>query len=323
MKKIKFLIMIMTVLLVTSCSGSKEDKMVIATPFGPLAYPLMYMVDNHLLKGIAENVELKIWSNPDQLRAIVAGKQADFIALPANVAANLFNRGVDIKLLGVSLWSVMWIVSTDSTKKSLKDLNGDKILIGFKGDMPEILLNIVSSRYNLSSEKNFNLGFTATPFDAMNQLLIGNAENAVLSEPEVSYLTIESAAKNRKVYRVVDFQKEWGSIYGTGDRIPFGGIAVLSSKQKKRETIEKFIKEYKVAVEMCNENPSVLGSLIPKYFKGLKSEPNIEAMKHIKLEYISAEECRKDIEIFFKALLDFKPSLVGGKIPSDELYLKN
>lgn len=323
MKRIKFIILIMTVLFITSCSGSKEDKIVIATPFGPLAYPLMYMVDKQLLKDVAGNVELKIWSNPDQLRAIVAGKQADFIALPTNVAANLFNRGVDIKLLGVSLWSVMWIVSTDSTKKSLKDLNGEKILIGFKGDMPEILFNIVSSKYNLSPEKNFKLGFTATPFDAMNQLLIGNAENAVLSEPEVSYLTNESASKYKKVYRVVDFQKEWGSIYGTGDRIPFGGIAALSSKEMKSDTINEFIKEYKIAIEKCNEDPSVLGSLIPKYFKGLKSEPNIEAMKHIKLEYISGVESRNDIDIFLKALLDFKPALAGGKIPSDDFYFKN
>ncbi len=53
---------------------------------------------------IAEKVEFILWTNPDQLRALALNGKVDFIALPTNVAANLYNRGAPLALLNVSQW---------------------------------------------------------------------------------------------------------------------------------------------------------------------------------------------------------------------------
>lgn len=68
--------------------------------------PLIQMVASGALADIADKVEFQLWKNPDQIRLMAIGQKADFIAVPSNVAANLYNRGVDIKLLNISAWGV-------------------------------------------------------------------------------------------------------------------------------------------------------------------------------------------------------------------------
>ena len=51
-------------------------------------------------------IEFKLWNNPDELRALILKKEVDFIALPTNVATNLYNKGIDLKLLNVSTWAI-------------------------------------------------------------------------------------------------------------------------------------------------------------------------------------------------------------------------
>ncbi|MEN4006507.1 MAG: hypothetical protein PQ964_04030 [Methanobacteriaceae archaeon] len=84
-------------------------KLTIVGPPGPSSVPLAYMVEHNKLSGIAAETELIIFKDLDQLRAIVAGKQGDFVIMPSNVAAVFYNRDMDIQLLDISVWSALHI----------------------------------------------------------------------------------------------------------------------------------------------------------------------------------------------------------------------
>ena len=82
----------------------KRPKLVLAGPFALVSYPLMRIADSGALNDVAEQVEFTTWKNPDQLRALAIQSSADLVAMPSNVAANLYNhRGelMDIQLVGV------------------------------------------------------------------------------------------------------------------------------------------------------------------------------------------------------------------------------
>lgn len=81
-----------------------ENSIVIAGPIASVSHPILYMVQENVLKDMGKKLEFKLWNNPDELRALILKKEVDFIALPTNVAANLYNKGVDLKLLNVSTW---------------------------------------------------------------------------------------------------------------------------------------------------------------------------------------------------------------------------
>jgi NitT/TauT family transport system substrate-binding protein len=103
---------------------SDENKIKVAGPFASVSHPIMHMIENDALKDIGINIEFVLWKNPDELRALILNGDIDFIALPTNVAANLYNKGVDIKLLNVSIWGILGMISRDPNLKSLKDFKG-------------------------------------------------------------------------------------------------------------------------------------------------------------------------------------------------------
>lgn len=63
------------------------DKVIIAGPMAVVTYPMLAMLENGKFEKIAKKVEVRIWQNPDQLRAMILGNEADFLAVPTNVAS--------------------------------------------------------------------------------------------------------------------------------------------------------------------------------------------------------------------------------------------
>ena len=83
------------------------NKITVAGPPAGISNALIHMAspDNDL--DLPWTVEFKTWSTSDQLRALALEGNIDFIALPTNVAANLYNKGVGLKLLNVSQWGAL------------------------------------------------------------------------------------------------------------------------------------------------------------------------------------------------------------------------
>ena len=102
--------MLITTLVFLSCinmsAEEKLKKLILSGPVASVSHPLIHMVKTGALSDIAEEVEFKLWKNPDELRALTLRNRADFIAVPTNVGANLYNKGVNIKLLNVSVWGI-------------------------------------------------------------------------------------------------------------------------------------------------------------------------------------------------------------------------
>ena len=312
-----------------SCGGDKRKAVVVAAPFGPLAYPLVYMAENHDTAVFPEPIELKIWKNPDQLRAMIAGEQADFFAVPTNVAAVFHNKGVDFRLTAVSVWSVLWVVSSDSTKTTLDDFTGEEIVMPFRGDMPHIVFANLARQRGLNPDADFSLRFVNTPQDAVQQLLMGRADHAVLCEPDISILFHASEVRgnagtpSREFLRAVDLQEEWDAVYHTGEEIPIGGIAITGATAENPRLIEKFLGEYARAIDWCENHPTETGRLTTRFFEGVEPEPIEEAMGHVRQKFVAARDARQSVETFFTVLREGNPATIGGSLPGDGFYWDN
>ena len=88
----------------------------------------------------AKTVRFEQWKSPDQLRAGALSGSYHVAATPVNVAANLYNKGAPIRLLDVTVWGVLSIVTTDAGITSIADLKGREIAVPFRGDVPDIVL---------------------------------------------------------------------------------------------------------------------------------------------------------------------------------------
>src|SRR5574344_163740 len=206
-----------------------ENKIVVAGPIATVSHPFLKMIEDDVFKDLGKKIEFKLWNNPDELRALVLKKEVDFIALPTNVAANLYNKKVDIKLINVATWGILQLVSRDKDLKTIEDFKGKTIVVPFRADMPDIVLQALIKKAGLDIKKDFTLQYLTTPVDAMQMLILRRADHALLAEPATSIALRKTGSFPIKLiapdlYRSASLQDEWGRVFNTDAQIPQAGI---------------------------------------------------------------------------------------------------
>lgn len=322
MKKI-----ILVLALILNLFAKDEQKIVVAGPIASVSHPLFYMIENDVLKDLNKKIEFRLWNNPDELRALILRGDADFIALPTNVAANLHNKGVDLKLLNVSVWGILQLISRDKDLKTIEDFKGKKIVVPFRADMPDIVLQAVVKKAGLDIKKDFDIQYVATPIDAMQMLILRRYDHALLAEPAVSIALRKTDSFPIKMiapdlYRSISLQKEWGRLFQTQAKIPQAGLAVIGKSDDKKELITRFLTEYDKALNWYMKNPQIASKLVVKSLPMLEEEGLADSISHIVFENKMAIDSKKELEFFFEVLKQSEPKLIGGKIPSEDLYYK-
>ncbi|BFU78271.1 ABC transporter substrate-binding protein [Arcobacter sp. 15-2] len=303
----------------------KLDKLILAGPVASVSHPFFKMIQSGALSDIASKVEFRLWKNPDELRAILLKKEAHIVAIPTNVAANLYNKKEDIKLLNVSIWGILEIVSRDKNIKTIEDLKGQQIVVPFRSDMPDIVLQAIIKKAGLNPKKDFDIQYAPTPPDAMQMLILRRADNVLLAEPATSMAMIKTGSFPLKliapdIYRSVNLQKEWGRVFQVGQKVPQAGIAVVG---KLDNSIAKRVEEeYKKAVTWYKNNPTQAGVLVQKYIEFFSTEAIANSIPNVQIDAISAKDSKKDLDKFFEVLLEIEPKLIGGKIPDEGLYFE-
>lgn len=337
MKQILYFTMGILLLSLGACSSepnakshnieNTDDNIVFAVPFAPVSYPVLKMIEDSIFGNDNKKVELIIWNTPDQLKALVAGRQADFFAVPSNVAATFYNKGLDVKLLNISIWRAMWLVSRSNDKKTLSDFKGEAIVMPFKGDMPHIVFMELAKKQGLDPEKDFKLEYVPSPMDAAKKMIMRRVDNALLIDPAVS-IVIEKSKSGLisvvapDIYRSVDIQDEWGRLFNTKNEIPIAGMIAAGNILNDTTLVRKFVAEYKKATQWCMAHPMETAEMVIKYIPQLNQKGVEEAMRNVSLHADNAKEAEPMLNAFYKVLYESKPALIGGKMPDNEFYFE-
>lgn len=305
----------------------KIQKLTLSGPFAAVSYPLIHMAESGALKDIAETVEFVPWKDPDQLRVLaIDGKgKADFIAMPSNVAANLYNRGVRLQLVNISTWGVLWLVSRDKSLNKLEDFKDKEVLMPFRADMPDIVFQTLADKAGLDPKKNFKLRYVGTPLDAMQLLISRQADHALLSEPAVSMALRKTKSFPVSIiapdlYRSVDLQQEWGRLLKREARIPQAGIAAMGQALADPALIERFQQAYAASLNWCEAKPEECGAMVAKRVEMLTPEGVADSVRADNTAFVTAQDAKPALEFFFGQLHARQPALVGGKLPDAGFY---
>lgn len=305
--------------------ADKLPRLVLGGPGAVVSAPLIHMVETEALADVAESVSFVQWRDPDQLRAMALGGKADVLAMPTNVAANLHNRGAPVTLLSVSTWGALWMVSRSPDKKTLADFRGEEIAMPFRGDMPDIMFQLLVARQGLDARKDFRLRYVATPVDAMQLLVMRRVDHALLSEPAVSMALRKTKSFPLGVvapdlYRSVDFQQEWGRLYSRSTRIPQAGVAAVGAVRERPEILARIEAAYAASLAWCRAHALECGRMMAKRIEILSPEAVSDAIGVSQLDAVPATQARDGLVFFFEQLKARNPSLIGGKLPGDAFY---
>jgi len=324
----KISLVLMMLFCVNLIASEKIEKLVIAGPFASVSHPIMHMIETGALSDVAKKVEFRLWKNPDELRAMVLNKKVQFTAVPTNVGAILYNKGVDIKLLNVSVWGILGMITRDKNLKTLKDFRGKEIAMPFRADMPDIVFEQTVKAQGMDMKKDFKLQYFGSPIDAMQMLIMRRVDHALLAEPAISMALRKTKSFPLKLiapdlYRSADLQEEWGETFKVEAKIPQAGMAFLGKVEGNENLIKRFNEEYEKSLKWYKTHPKEAAKLTVKTLDVLGEKGLEDSISHVRLEYVDAFSAKSDLEFFYKVLKQNNPKVIGGKLPDDGFYYKN
>ncbi len=304
--------LLMLVFILTSFAVFSKNIKVIAPTGAPELTLIKQMKDNKLA-----DVNYEIFDSPDVLSSKIISGEADIAIIPSNLAANLYNKGIDYKFVGTSVWGVLYMVSSDNKIKTWKDLKGKEISTIGRGLTPDAILKYLLKSNGLDSNKDVKINYVNSTPELAQLFLANKIETALISEPVLT--NVLGKKKDGKI--IFDIQKEWKKV--TKLSIPQAVIVVKSSLIKEnKKFVDNFISEYEKGIKWLISNPSEAGAYIETKGKGLTKEIIKNSIPRSNLKFKSAIDSKKEMEEYYKVLLDFEGKLVGGKLPNEDFYYK-
>ncbi|MUM76787.1 hypothetical protein GKC30_03960 [Pseudodesulfovibrio sp. F-1] len=258
------------------------------------------------------------WNSPDMLRAMVAGQQVDAAIVTTAAASTLKSKGVKCKLTLLHE-SPVWIVSTQPGSDRLEDLEGTLLFPFGPGEMPELFYRAILG------EKKVNLvtRHTGGVLEAVNLLLVGKGDHAMLSEPTASIAMLRAKALQSEgaplLVKRIDMRRAWESSF-PGHRLVASGIAFFGPKADDTEQMRAFNRAYALACEWVRQHPKETRQLVERKFPALAAQLQQGEITDFEFRIMSGEKAQEDAMFFLCRIREISPAAIGGALPGSDLF---
>ncbi|MDD4169784.1 MAG: ABC transporter substrate-binding protein [Desulfotomaculaceae bacterium] len=335
MKKIILLLVLCMALMISAagCGGNTETtetpnaattpvsfeelNLKIGSAPGPVTYPLATMSEKN------SNIVLQPWQSGEQLTAMITSKEVNLSSTPLSNALLTYNKGMDTQLLMVTVWGMLYVMSTENDVASLQDLKGKEVIVSGKGSIHDLVFRHLLIKNNIDPDKDVQITYLDMP-EASQRLASGQIKYAVLNEPQSSIASLNAKKANVKLNRVLDLTEEWGKLPGQKDKkFPMAGIVVVNGSGVSPEQVAAFEKSYIEEAGWVNEHGQEAGPIVEKHVPSMKAMAVAQSIQYARLDPKPALECKTEIIDFFKELTTTADiNAFGGKLPDDEFFYK-
>ena len=282
--------------------------------------PMATYGDNGFVRKVTSTHTVSNWDGIEQLKSSLIKGEADVAATPAYVAANLYNKGVDVRLVGPVVWGMLYVLGPeDATEGDWNALKGKKVAITMPGNMPDLVFSYLLKEKGLTKD-DFTVLNAEDGQQAMQFLLKGEVDFVVLPEHAVTIAEAKAKENGKEVKRVLDLQEEWKTVTGKEGRFPMAGL-VMPGKlvDEHPEAVQAVIDEVKAGVEKANAGDPATIKKIAEHYQ--LPEPVVQkVIPRLQLNMVPASEAREEYEDFLKRLGEVSPDIYGGKLPDDTFY---
>lgn len=289
----------------------------------PPAIMLAHVAQNPALAATFGDVDFRVWPNSDAMKEDLAAGKVDLCVIPTNTAAGLFNQGRPIRLLGVTVWGILHVLTNRPDCRSWPDLKGRRIAVPFKGNMPDTIFRLLAGKNGFQPDRDFDLAYQPNYVAARNTLLAGNADAACLPEPVASSTIHEARLQSKDVRRMMDLQQEWAQAFNGPPRYAQAGPVINTRVlDLYTDAVTILQKAIETAVAFMKDQPDAAGRLGEPFLGGLPASVIADALKATENRAGWFPESREAVNDFLRKLMDVSPDLVPGGLPSDDFWVK-
>lgn len=291
-----------------------NNKIKVIAPMGAPSMTLLKIMDENKVIGNKE-IEYEILNASDVLASKIISKEADIAIIPSNLASNLYNKDINIKLVSTSVWGILYLVSRDDSVKTWEDLKGREITTIGRNLTPDAILRYLIKANKLKVGKDIKLTYINSAPELAQLFLAGKIDIAIIPEPILSSVLM----KKKDTNIIFNIQDEWKKT----TKIAIPQVVMIAQGdlvKNNKEFLDEFIENYKNSIQWVNTNPNKGEEISLKLSKRNRGKIMASSIKRSNLMFKNAKDSKKELEEYYKVLLEFNPKLIGGKLPDDKFY---
>ncbi|GMO41883.1 MAG: ABC transporter substrate-binding protein [Termitinemataceae bacterium] len=301
-----------------------QEKLTVYTLKGPSGVGMVQLFEKPpTIRGFTVNIEAL--SDSQLMAARLISGEAKIGILPPNVAAKIASGGQPLQIAAITGEGMLSLLSSDPKIKVIKDLKGKEVSIAGQGAVPEFVFRKVLSSNNLNPDKDVKMNFSLAYPEIAQSLIAGRIKTAIIPEP----FAVMALQGNEKLKNIGNIQEEWakskglaGSAENAGN-YPITVLVVNSDFAKKNPAVVSAVaKSVKESITWVKANPKEAAAAVEKSGLGIKAAVVEASIPRSAYCYIDAITGRTQLEALFKTFLEYAPASIGGKLPSDNFYLK-
>lgn len=282
----------------------------IAALKGPTAMGMVELMENS-----GDNYSFTLEGSPDAIVPLIAKGEVDIAAVPANLAAVLYNNTNNVKVIAVNTLGVLYLVGNGGEKiTSREDVIGKTIYSAGKGSTPQYVLESILASLSLVDGKDVFIEWKSEHAECVAALLSDPESIAMLPQP----FATSALMQNKDISIVLDLNEIWEEL--TGSPLITGCLIARNEVlENHKGAIEAFLREYSESVDWVNSNNAEAAVLIEKYGI-IKAAVAEKALPYCNIVCMRGDEMEKALDIYYNSLYTLNPKSVGGSIPGEEIY---
>ena len=293
-------------------TDSDSSVMKIGALKGPTAMGMAQLLD-------ADGYDFTIAASPDEIVPMVVQGNLDIAAVPANLAATLYQKTEkDVSVLAVNTLGVLYIVENGDSVKSVEDLKGKTIYASGKGATPEYALNSVLKANGIDPEKDVTVEFKSEHAEVVSALVQDQTAVGLLPQPFVT----TALMKNDKLKVALDLNKLWEDSMDDGSKL-VTGVVIANNEfvQDHADKVNDFMDAYKESVDFVNSDTEAAAQIIGDH-DIIAKEVAQKAIPDCSIVFIEGDEMKTMLSGYLATLDDQNPEIIGGQLPDDAFYYK-
>ncbi|MBR4459187.1 MAG: ABC transporter substrate-binding protein [Clostridia bacterium] len=315
MKRIlSVLVLLLALSLVTSALA--DDPLRVVALKGPTAMGMAKMMSDDNGEAYAFTVE----SAADLVAPLVIQGKVDIAAVPANLAAVLYNKTEgQVQVIAVNTLGVLYIVERGETVKTVEDLRGRTIYASGQGATPEYALNYILRGNGIDPEQDVNIEWKTEHAECLTALLQDETGIALLPQPFVT--TAMMKAEGLRV--ALDLNDLWNDLQAESENPSslLTGVVIVRKAyaEENPEKVNAFLENYAGSVEWTNANTDDAAAVIAS-FEIVPEAVAKKALPACNIVCIRAGEMQTMLSGYLSVLFEANPASVGGKLPGEDFY---
>lgn len=285
---------------------------------GPTTMGMVKLMSDAEAGETHQDYQVTMYGAADEVVPLLVKGDIDLAAIPANLAANLYNQTEGkVQVAAINTLGVLYVVTTGDDVKSVEDLKGKTVYSTGKGTTPEYVLNYILKENGIDPEKDLTVEYKSEATEVAAALQAAD-EGAIAVLPQPYVTAAQSQIEGLNV--ALNLTEEWNKVSTDSDLVT--GVLVASTEfiEQNEAAFEEFLKDYQASIEWVNSNTAGAAELVANYGIVAKAPLAQKALPACNITYVDGAEMKTKLSGYLQVLFDQNPKAVGGAMPGDDFY---